>query len=115
MDPERLGRINKFTQEQMSLSKYVNSSIINDVKIQYSLSQLIGPYNNFKLLYRGSKDGFSSAIFHSKCDGKGPTLTIIKSKDHGRMFGGFTDIAWGRTGGGKSYMGRSFLFSVRDD
>ena len=28
---------------------------------------------------RGSEDGYSSQVFHQKCDNKGPTLTIIQS------------------------------------
>ena len=45
------------------------------------------------LIYRGSEDGFTAAVFHSKCDQKGPTLIIIKS-EFGKIFGGFTDIDW---------------------
>jgi len=33
-----------------------------------------------ELIFRGSKDGFTSSAFHSKCDGKGATLILIKSK-----------------------------------
>jgi hypothetical protein len=31
------------------------------------------------LLYRATRDGFTSKAFHSKCDGKGNTITIIKN------------------------------------
>ena len=33
-------------------------------------------------------------IFHQRCDGKNNTLTIIK--EDGFVFGGFTDIPWGK-------------------
>ena len=46
------------------------------------------------LIYRGSEDGFTAAVFHSKCDKKGPTLVIIQS-EHKKIFGGYTDIDWG--------------------
>ena len=46
-----------------------------------------------RLIYRGSKDGFTADVFHSKCDHKGPTLAVILS-EHGKIFGGFTDIEW---------------------
>ena len=46
-----------------------------------------------RLIYRGSEDGFTAAVFHSKCDKKGPTFLIIKS-EFGKIFGGFTDIEW---------------------
>jgi len=32
--------------------------------------------------------------FHTNCDGKDDTVTIIKSGDY--LFGGFTDIPWGK-------------------
>ena len=44
-----------------------------------------------KILYKASKDGFDSSIFHEKCDNQGKTLTIIKSEFH-EMFGGYTDL-----------------------
>ncbi len=47
------------------------------------------------LLYRGSRDGFSSDDFHSKCDNKGHTLVIIET-DAGGVFGGYTDAEWGQ-------------------
>ena len=44
------------------------------------------------LLFRASRDGFTAQAFHSKCDNKGPTVTIVKSGDN--IFGGFTEISW---------------------
>jgi hypothetical protein len=32
-----------------------------------------------ELLYRGSRDGFYPPVFHSLCDNKGPTYTIVRS------------------------------------
>ena len=50
----------------------------------------------FKLLYRGTKDGFTSDIFHKKCDENKPTLTIIKSHNN-KVFGGYSDQSWTST------------------
>ena len=47
----------------------------------------------WELKYRASKDGFKSTDFHSHCDGKANTLTVIKSKS-GNVFGGFTEQEW---------------------
>ena len=33
----------------------------------------------------------------------------------GRIFGGYTDISWKKTGNGKDGSGNSFVFSLRDD
>jgi len=46
----------------------------------------------WRLLFRASRDGFASAAFHSKCDNKGPTVTIVKSGNN--IFGGFTEESW---------------------
>jgi hypothetical protein len=47
----------------------------------------------FRLLWRGTRDGFGSSAFHDRCDGHGPTLTVIQDTN-GNVFGGFTDLAW---------------------
>jgi len=33
-----------------------------------------------ELIFRATKDGFTANSFHTKCDNKGPTVVIIKSK-----------------------------------
>ena len=42
--------------------------------------------------WRAKTDGWSVSTFHSNCDGKGPTVTIIKVGSH--IFGGYTDVSW---------------------
>ncbi|CAH3165577.1 unnamed protein product [Porites evermanni] len=46
----------------------------------------------WRLLFRASRDGFAASAFHSKCDNKGPTITVVKSG--GNIFGGFSENAW---------------------
>ena len=46
----------------------------------------------WRLLFRASRDGFDASAFHSKCDNKGPTITVVKSGEN--SFGGFTETAW---------------------
>ena len=46
----------------------------------------------WRLLFRASRDGFATETFHSKCDNKGPTVTVVKSGAN--IFGGFTEIPW---------------------
>jgi len=50
----------------------------------------------FGLLYQASKDGYSGSTFHGKCDGKGPTITIIKNASN--IFGGFSADSWNTNG-----------------
>ena len=49
--------------------------------------------SSVRLLYRGSRDGFTAATFHSKCDGKSNTVCVIEDSD-GNVFGGFADRPW---------------------
>ena len=44
-------------------------------------------------LYKATVHGFQAAKFHSLCDNKGPTLTLIKTVA-GHTFGGFTTTSW---------------------
>jgi hypothetical protein len=47
----------------------------------------------FKLLWRGSRDGFGASQFHGRCDGHANTLTVILDTE-GNIFGGFTPVEW---------------------
>lgn len=65
----------------------------------------------WELLYRASRDGFMASAFHSKCDGKTKTLTIVKSKES--VFGGYTTCAWDQSETFKSGY-NDFLFSFKN-
>jgi hypothetical protein len=69
----------------------------------------------WRLLYRGSRDGFGSSNFHSKCDQQSNTVTIILTTD-GYIFGGFTPVAWEQSSGvyKADNTGKSFLFSLKN-
>ncbi|KAJ5075123.1 pep-cterm sorting domain-containing protein [Anaeramoeba ignava] len=43
--------------------------------------------------FSAKRDGFDSRNWHSKCDNKGKTLIVIKTKDN-FIFGGFTQIGF---------------------
>ena len=80
-------------------------------KIQKFLAS-VGQTSEPKLLYRASRDGQAASDFHRMCDGKVANVMFVKSSDD-YIFGGFTDIAWGQSGAGKS-SAESFLFSLKD-
>jgi len=67
--------------------------------------------DKFKLLYRGTQHGFGANDFHSKCDGHANTLTIIKVKGNGFIFGAFTTATWDSSSKYKSDP-NAFLFSL---
>jgi hypothetical protein len=68
----------------------------------------------FRLLYRGSRDGFGASDFHSHCDGHCPTLTVILA-ENGSVFGGYTPVAWHSR---NAYISdtnvKSFLFTLKN-
>ena len=56
----------------------------------------------WRLLFRASRDGFAASAFHSKCDNKGPTVTVVKS--FANIFGGFTEKPWTSPGAGRKFL-----------
>jgi hypothetical protein len=67
--------------------------------------------SNGILLYRATTDGFTGKAFHSKCDGKEKTITIIKNNLN-YVFGGFASSAWNSSGNSINDP-NAFLFSLR--
>jgi len=59
--------------------------------------------------YQATVNGWSSSTFHSKCDGKGPTITIIRVGKY--IFGGYTSVSWSYSCGYR-YDSAAFLFSL---
>ena len=50
--------------------------------------------SQWKLCYRASLHRWDALIFHSLCDGKKNTVTIIESNQY--VFGGYTAAPWGK-------------------
>ena len=63
------------------------------------------------LLYRGSRDGFNAPAFHSKCDNRNNTVTIIQTSGN-YVFGGYTAMPW-KSDYSYSYDPKAFIFSLR--
>jgi hypothetical protein len=69
----------------------------------------------WKLLYRGSRDGFNAAGVHSKSDNRANIVTLIETMK-GLIFGGFTPTPWDSGTGYKSDAApKSFFFTPRKD
>jgi len=47
----------------------------------------------YELLYKATVDGESASVFHSKCNEKGETITVVKVLN-GSKCGGFTPLSW---------------------
>ncbi|UZO08940.1 uncharacterized protein OCT59_029183 [Rhizophagus irregularis] len=83
-------------------SKIVNLNVVsliskwidNDVESKFAHTrELYLPYE-FKLLLRGSRDGFTPKKFHELCDGIPHTVTFIKIKETEEIIGGYNPLKW---------------------
>ncbi|CAF1636437.1 unnamed protein product [Rotaria magnacalcarata] len=66
----------------------------------------------WKLIYKGSRDGFHADAFHSRCNNKRATVTIIQS-DQNFIFRGYTSVSWISNDGCKTDPS-AFLFTLRN-
>jgi hypothetical protein len=91
---------------------WLNDSLILRKEERVSLVEMTISSDGI-LLYRATRDGFTIQAFHSKCDGIGNTITIIKNNLN-YVFGGYASSAWNSSG---SYIKdpNAFLFSLRRD
>ena len=77
-----------------NLQFLMNSICISNYEEKLYLFKLLGGRRLLTmLLYRGSKHGWKYKDFHSRCDGKGPTISLFKVKD-GNCIGGYTNAFW---------------------
>ena len=63
-------------------------------KLHQFLKPAVGSHPRWVLCYRASSHGWAASIFHRRCDGKRNTVSIIKVGQY--VFGGYTDISWGK-------------------
>ena len=100
------------------------NSLYTEIK---KYTRIIGGVQDLDLILRGIKktmnkkvkkinvlmrvivDGDSASTFHSKCDYKGPTLTLVIT-DKNRKFGGFTSVGWDQSSSYKIDT-KAFIFS----
>jgi hypothetical protein len=74
------------------------------------LRGLLPAKTNTKLLYRGSRDGMNASAWHSKVNGNGANITILKNS-YGDTIGGYTSLSWNSSGSYKRD-DRAFLFNL---
>ena len=65
--------------------------------IDWLKDTLTSASHNYALLYRASRNGWTAANFHSFCDYKGPTVTVVKGTGN-HIFGGYTEKQWEQNG-----------------
>jgi hypothetical protein len=85
-----------------SWTSAANSLILSDLHAERLDSLIVSNFpeifsdfrgKDFKLLWRGSRNGFEVQEFHRRCDGHSNTLTVILDTN-GNLFGGFTPLEW---------------------
>ena len=95
------------------------TSQVLDSEQQLTLSEVfsVNRQHTYELCYRGSTHGWSSSVFHSRCDDKGPTVTVARttaaSPGGPRVFGGFAGSSWTSYSGYISNMD-TFLFRITE-
>ncbi|GBC09333.1 hypothetical protein RclHR1_08780004 [Rhizophagus clarus] len=92
----------------------INSTIITSEHIRI-ISKWIDRLDfnasyEFKLIFRGSRNGFKSKKFHEICDNQPCTVTIIKVKGSNEILGGYNPLEW-KSDGRYATTNDSFLFS----
>ena len=63
----------------------------------------------YTLLYSALNNGCDPAIFHTNCDNKGPTVTLVYNVN-GNVYGGYSRVSWMSGAGESVYDGDAFLF-----
>ena len=82
-------------RDSVILSSDQRETLMNWLKGTQALNNTRGNLF-FGLVYRASRDGWTAADFHSRCDYKGPTVTVITSGKS--IFGGYTEQQWKHVG-----------------
>ena len=80
-------KVISFFKDSVILSSDQRETLVNWLKGSQTITN-----DSDKLLYRASRNGWAASNFHSCCDNKGPTVTVVKSGNY--IFGGFTEQHW---------------------
>ena len=87
---------------------FLGSQIITKESKDMLLNWLPRKPNKITLLMNSNIDGDSTKTFMDKCNGKCPTLAVIKTTN-GYVFGGYTTQMWKQ---GKVQDNNAFVFSI---
>ena len=65
-------------------------------------------------VYRATTHGFGAAAFHERCDGRARLLVLVRAREGGWLFGGFTAVGFSPPPEGYGYIAdpSAFLFSL---
>jgi hypothetical protein len=113
-------------KQEPEITKEISTKSIDSIIITYQHAELISKWIDklkitdkiknlyeFKLILRGSRDGFSPSKFHEICDNKSHTITIIKVKDSNEILGGYNPNIW-KSDNSYGVTMDSFIFSFKN-
>lgn len=95
---------------ESTMLPFEDSEILNTEHREWLNDMLPYSRGQWRLLFKASRDGFKAEDFHSKCDEKGATVTVVKSGSF--IFGGFTSDPWPGSGYFRPQAREAFLFSL---
>ncbi|RIB27083.1 hypothetical protein C2G38_2063090, partial [Gigaspora rosea] len=87
------------------------SSWIDRHSTTYDITEI--PYE-FKLLLRGSRDGFDAKTFHKLCDNIPGLIVVIKVENSNEILGGYNPLGWNSTNNGYTAAPGGFIFSLKN-
>ncbi len=97
--------------ELLAGSYFLNGTLLKTEQ-KLKLNEFYGKINQrWALIYKASRDGFDANAFHTRCNNKGPTMTIIQSSNN-YLFGGYTCTPWTSDAGYYKHDTTAFLFTL---
>ena len=66
------------------------------VGFEKKLGEWVPKRGDWSICWRATRDGWAASTFHSRCDGKSPTITIIQVIKNSKkfVFGGYATVPW---------------------
>jgi hypothetical protein len=107
-------RVKKFDDSELKMKRFprlrIDSAIISLIPSIFSVLQ----FKSFRLLYRGTRDGFTPTGIHGKIDGHSNTVALAETTK-GFIYGGYTPLKWDSSGEYKrDDSGKSFIFTLKN-
>lgn len=98
-------RLYPILSQHIEMSSEPNEDNVEEPSLLYRSDEdaeyvrgILPKHSRLELIYKASRDGWMVHNFHKATEGKGPTVTLIKSEP-GLVCGGFTRVPWSDHGG----------------
>ncbi|GBB90463.1 hypothetical protein RclHR1_17420003 [Rhizophagus clarus] len=113
-NPELPSDLSNYSKDDINILSNTLQRCIPFIKF-YNLTseEFLNKVHPFKLILRGSRDGFSSHKFHKICDGIFNTVSIIRVQGSNEILGGYNPTIWNSIEGYNTTKD-SFIFSFKD-